>query len=116
MTKDDVLIEKGKRKCGQYIKKFSPKCMENYMRHVLLHDDIDQRWLDSFHKIHGLLVRWNDERVFDCLLKNGTGDKFCDPSGVMQCGAFYSNGTKGQLISKCSFGVFKSPKKPTKYL
>ena len=23
-------------------------------------------------------------------------------------------GTKGQLISKCPFGVFKSPKKPTK--
>jgi hypothetical protein len=23
---------------------------------------------------------------------------------------------KGQLISKCPFGVFKSPKKPTKYL
>ena len=22
---------------------------------------------------------------------------------------------KGQLISKCSFGVFKSPKKPTKF-
>ena len=23
--------------------------------------------------------------------------------------------TKGQLISKCPFGVFKSPKKPTKF-
>ena len=23
---------------------------------------------------------------------------------------------KGQLISKCSFGVFKSPKRPTKFL
>ena len=24
-------------------------------------------------------------------------------------------GPKGQLISKCPFGVFKSPKKPTKF-
>ena len=24
--------------------------------------------------------------------------------------------TKGQLISKCPFGAFKSPKKPTKFL
>ena len=27
-----------------------------------------------------------------------------------------SNPLKGQLISKCPFGVFKSPKKPTKVL
>ena len=31
----------------------------------------------------------------------------CDPKGCQ---------TKGQLISKCPFGVFKSPKKPTKLL
>ena len=75
--------------------------MENYLRHQLQHDDIDQRWLDSFHKIHGLLVRWNEERVFDCLLKNGTGDRFCDPSGQMQCGAFYRNGTIVQSQQPC---------------
>ena len=101
MTKDDVLMEKGKRKCEQYIKKFCPKRMKNYMRHVLLHKDIDQRWLDSFHKIYELLVRWNKERVFDCLLKNGTGDRFCDPSGQMQCGAFYRNGTIVQSQQPC---------------
>ena len=27
-----------------------------------------------------------------------------------------TGGSKGQLISKCPFGVFKSPKKPTKFL
>ena len=27
-----------------------------------------------------------------------------------------SESTKGQLISKCPFGVFKSPPKPTKFL
>ena len=28
---------------------------------------------------------------------------------------FSDDDTKGQLISKCPFGVFKSPKKPTKF-
>ena len=75
--------------------------MKNYMRHELLLDDINQRWLDSFHKIHELLVKWNEERGVDCLLKNGTGDRFCDPSGQMQCGAFYRNGTLVQSHQPC---------------
>ena len=29
---------------------------------------------------------------------------------------FYFVATKGQLISKCPFGVFKSPQKPTNFL
>ena len=35
--------------------------------------------------------------------------QFFPPFGIT-----FNNETKGQLILKCPFGVFKSPKKPTK--
>ena len=38
-----------------------------------------------------------------------TGQELYPPKEKSQLG-------KGQLISKCPFGVFKSPKKPTKFL
>ena len=54
-------------------------------------------------------------RIMRCHAKNPSWDKV-DPEKIKRNIDFSPRATKGQLISEWICGVFKSPKKPTKFL
>ena len=94
-TKDEVLAVRERTKRREYLKKFERKSMKGFMRSSLkMRDkDMDQDALDYLSNIHDSLKEIVDNHQCFYLVRGGTGPKFCDETGQLQCGATYSNGT-----------------------
>ena len=99
-TKDEVLASREKIRRRPYLKKFERKSMKGFMRSdwKMRDKDMDQDTdiqdaLDYLSNIHDSLKEIEDNHQCFYLVRGGTGPKFCDETGQLQCGATYSNGS-----------------------
>ena len=94
-TKDEVLMKREKMRYEQYIRKFDRNHMEGFMISQLRmrKGQLDENALDRLSEIHKSLKKMETERIHYHLVRSGTGLKFCDPMGRLQCGAIHENGS-----------------------
>ena len=98
-TKDEVLVKKESTRRKEYLKKFERKRMKNFMVSDLrmVEKDMDQNTeiqdaLDYLSDIHNSLKEIETNHPCYYLVRTEPGPKFCDETGLLQCGATYANG------------------------
>ena len=104
-TKDEVLMEREKKRYDQYLRKFDRNGMVGFMMsHLKMRRDLlDENTLDRLSEIHKSLIEMENGRICYHLVRSGTGLKFCDQMGRLHCGAIHENGSilRRENISPC---------------
>ena len=88
-------MKREKMRYEQYLRKFDRNGMVGFMMsHLKMRPcQLDENVLDRLSEIYKSLIEMEKGRICYHLVRSGTGFKFCNQMGRLQCGAIHENGS-----------------------
>jgi hypothetical protein len=88
-------MKREKMRYEQYLRKFDRNGMVGFMMsHLKMRPcRLNENVLDRLSQIYKSLIEMESGRICYHLVRSGTGLKFCDQMGRLQCGAIHENGS-----------------------